>query len=82
MTGTDLCVNWTLIVPVIFEPPCMISQNTDLSSWDILYTRNIYIRFDFMEADFPISLKVIGPNTIRVKSCNGMKLINVRKYAV
>jgi hypothetical protein len=22
MTGTDLCVNWTLIVPVIFEPPC------------------------------------------------------------
>jgi hypothetical protein len=23
MTGTDLCVNWTLIVPVIFEPPCI-----------------------------------------------------------
>jgi hypothetical protein len=22
MTRTDLCVNWTLIVPVIFEPPC------------------------------------------------------------
>jgi hypothetical protein len=22
MTGPDLCVNWTLIVPVIFEPPC------------------------------------------------------------
>jgi hypothetical protein len=27
MTGTDLCVNWTLIVPVIFEPPCIKELN-------------------------------------------------------
>jgi hypothetical protein len=26
MTGNDLFVNWTLIVPVIFEPPCILNN--------------------------------------------------------
>jgi len=26
MTGTDLCVNKPVTVPVIFEPPCIIVQ--------------------------------------------------------
>jgi hypothetical protein len=28
MTRTDLCVNKPQSVPVIFEPPCIIFQNT------------------------------------------------------
>ena len=27
MTGTDLCVNKSQFVPVIFEPPCTILEN-------------------------------------------------------
>jgi len=32
MTGTDLCVNKPVTVPVIFEPPCILTTVTSASS--------------------------------------------------
>jgi hypothetical protein len=36
MTGTDLCVNWTLIVPVIFEPPCICNFHFSYTCYILL----------------------------------------------
>jgi len=32
MTGTDLCVNKPVTVPVIFEPPCIYIQTDDANT--------------------------------------------------
>jgi hypothetical protein len=32
MTGTDLCVNKSQFVPVIFEPPCILFNDAVYSS--------------------------------------------------
>jgi hypothetical protein len=39
MTGTDLCVNWTLIVPVIFEPPCIFKLQMGFYPLAVYYNK-------------------------------------------
>ena len=47
MTGTDLCVNKSQFVPVIFEPPCIRKRKGEEKEGDAgktIYMKVIYIK--------------------------------------
>jgi hypothetical protein len=61
MTGTDLCVNWTLIVPVIFEPPCILRQL--LCFWTLSIVLFLCKTCNVSETGFCLRLQV-GPTKL------------------